>query len=110
MYVAGDSPFVQLKSRSSFDNQIGNKSVEIHPIGVFDDEVAEMRRHDALIQESDGIVQSFFVFDEEVLLQVHESGSSLVGLWTDETSMVHMYVDRFERLWKGNEHQVPEPR
>lgn len=101
MRIAGDSPFVRLKSRSAFDNQIGDTPVDIRATGLFDDdEVTEMRRHDALIRESEEIIQSFFVFDEEVLLQVHDSGSSLVGLWTDEKSMIRTYLDRFETLWK----------
>lgn len=101
MRIAGDSPFVRLKSRSAFDNQIGDRSVDIRATGLFDeDEVSEMRRHDALIRESEEILQSFFVFDGEILLQVHNSGSSLVGVWTDETTLVQTYIDRFETLWE----------
>ena len=105
--IAGDSPFVRLKSRSAFDNQIGDTRVDIRATGLFDeDEVAEMRRHGGLIRESEEIIQSFFVFDEEVLLQVHDSGSSIVGLWSNETSLVQTYVDRFETLWERDRHQT----
>lgn len=101
MRIAGDSPFVRLKSRSAFDNQIGERQVNIRATGLFDeDEVAEMRRHDALIRENKEVSQSFFIFDEEILLQVHDSGASLVGLWTGEHSIVKTYTDRFNRLWE----------
>lgn len=98
--IAGDSPFVRLKSRSAFDNQIGDTPIDIRATGLFDeDEIAEMRRHDGLIRENEDIIQSFFIFDDELLLQVHDSGSSLVGIWTGENSTVQTYIDRFERLW-----------
>lgn len=101
MRIAGDSPFVRLKSRSAFDNQIGDTEVDIRATGLFDeDEVAEMRRHNALIRENEDIIQSFVVFDEEILLQVHDSGSSIVGFWTDEKSIVRTYLDHFEMVWK----------
>lgn len=106
MRIAGESPFVRLKSRSAFDNQIGDTPVDIRATGRFDDdEIAEMQRHDAVIRQSDEVIQSFFVFDANVLLQVHDSGSSLTGLWTDENSIVQTYLDRFEVLWKQHEPQ-----
>jgi sugar-specific transcriptional regulator TrmB len=98
--IVGESPFVRLKSRSSFDNQIGDRPVEIRALGLFDeDELAEMDRNDAVVKGSDEFAQSFFLFDDERLLQIYEAENSLGGLYTAEPQLVRTYLDRFERLW-----------
>lgn len=102
MYAVGDSPFVRLKSRSSFDNQIGDRPVAIKALGIFDrDTVVEMERHGAEVCETeDSIIQSYFIFDEQRLLQVRSSDDGTPrGLITEEYTLVETYLDRFERQW-----------
>lgn len=102
MYVVGDSPFLRLKSRSSFDNQIGDRPVDIRALGMFDSAtVDEMERHDATVKHvADGIFQSYVVFDERRLLQVSvEEDGTPRGLVTEDHTLVRTYLERFERQW-----------
>ena len=111
MYVVGDSPFVRLKSRSSFDTQIGDRPVDIKALGVFDqDTITEMERHNAEVRETeDGIIQSYFLFDEERLLQVRSSeDGEPCGLMTEEYTLVETYLDRFKRQWAGHASGGPD--
>lgn len=101
LLVAGDSPFVRLKSRTSFDNQIEDRSVSIRAVGIFDEDTKEeMQSHDAELREYEDVIQSFFVFDDERLLQVRASESQTVGLVTEGYALVQTYIDRFDRLWQ----------
>ena len=102
MYIVGDSPFVRLKSRSSFDIHVGDRPVDIRALGVFDqDTVTEMQRHNAEVRETkNGIIQSYFLFDEERLLQVRSSEDGTpCGLITEEYTLVQTYLDRFKNHW-----------
>lgn len=114
MAIVGDSPFVRLKSRTAFDNQIGNRNVEICALGVFDpDTIEEMERHKTLIHEREDILQTFFLFDNERLLQVSTMADRTPrGLITDEPGLVNTYADRFDQLWTGDtdfgDNQLPD--
>jgi len=103
MDVVGDSPFLRLKSRSSFDKQIGDRPVEIRALGIFDSAtVTEMERHGATVKHvEDGIIQSYFLFDEKRLLQVSVGDDGTPrGLFTEDRTLVRTYLDRFQAQWE----------
>jgi sugar-specific transcriptional regulator TrmB len=101
MYISGDSPFVELKSRTAFDNQIEDRDISIQAVGVFDkDSINEMKRHGGEVRCKEGVAETFFIFDQQTLLKLLGTGSDTShAILTNDSEMIQTYLNQFGRSW-----------